>query len=651
MRRAAGVGALLWVLIAVGAPTPADAHALRVEADPRDGASLDTPPRAVTLTFTEEPDPALSSIDVIDASGTSYTSGRAEPLDDPLRLRVVAGELSDGVYTVSWRVFSKVDGHVTAGAFAFGVNVDPDEITAAELPEEESPPPAPLEVAGRFGFYVGLAVLVGTTWIAAFAFPGPVAGHRRFLLLGWVLASAGWLALAIQQRMSSGAPVSAFLGSAIGRAALGRGVALVAVGVALVIALRGSVRRRRWVLGAALSAAFVAIRIHASAGHAAAGSRPLIWISLQGAHFAAAAVWTGGLAALLVGIRGAPDEVKTKAVRRFSTVAGITILAVAFTGTARAVQELGRFVALFSTSYGRVVVAKVALLGVLGVLGALNRYRSVPAAHTSLRALRRIGRIELAVAAVVLALAGLLATLVPSRSVVATTPDVIVADASDFARTVDVRLEIEPGFPGANDFRVTLTDPSSDESVDAERVALRFEVRGAVVEGSTLELGQEVRGEWSGRGANLAVGGHWRAVVLVGRGARSVEVEVAFATRCRSDAIRAPGTPTLHDVDIGSDRTAQAYADPSSAGFNEIHFTFFDAQGQELAVQADVEMTALPIGEDAPSDRGPIELDVRRFGPGHYIGGGELDAGPYRFDVEASRDEERLAACFEEVIG
>ena len=76
---------------------------------------------------------------------------RGGPVDGaPLQFAVGLGDLADGTYTVSWRVVSKDDGHVTAGSFAFGVGVPAPTATResqAALPGETPSPSAPATVA------------------------------------------------------------------------------------------------------------------------------------------------------------------------------------------------------------------------------------------------------------------------------------------------------------------------------------------------------------------------------------------------------------------------------------------------------------------------------------------------------------------------
>lgn len=85
------------------------------------GSVVQSAPTEVGMWFTQELEPAFSTIEVTDASGKSATSGAAH-LDahDATVLEVPLAKLAPGEYTVSWRVVS-VDTHVTEGRFKFRV--------------------------------------------------------------------------------------------------------------------------------------------------------------------------------------------------------------------------------------------------------------------------------------------------------------------------------------------------------------------------------------------------------------------------------------------------------------------------------------------------------------------------------------------------
>ncbi len=112
-------------------------------------------------------------------------------------------------------------------------------------------------------------------------------------------------------------------------------------------------------------------------GHSSSGgshdvaTNSLIW------HLVGAAFWAGGLFALLAHARrrGAHTDV---AARRFSFVATICFVAMAISGVVNALVRVP-LDDLFSTTYGRLIVAKIVALVVLGVFGFLQRRRALPA--------------------------------------------------------------------------------------------------------------------------------------------------------------------------------------------------------------------------------------------------------------------------------
>src|SRR5438874_8737543 len=168
MRRAALIAALVLLGLTLMSPS-AQAHALLKSSEPADGSQLQKSPSAVLLTFTEDPDPALSMVHVIDSNGNDVEKGKARAVPGaPSELIVDVGELASGVYTVSWRTVSRVDGHVTAGAFAFGVGVSPQ---GAVLPKIKTPSPSVLTVVSRWLFYPGLFLLLGVAAVKLFIAP------------------------------------------------------------------------------------------------------------------------------------------------------------------------------------------------------------------------------------------------------------------------------------------------------------------------------------------------------------------------------------------------------------------------------------------------------------------------------------------------
>jgi hypothetical protein len=115
MRRIIAASVIAW--ISFGGPA-AQAHAFLDHAEPRVGSTVPTAPRELTLSFTQQLEPAFSSADVQDANGTRVDQGR--PHVSGTVMHVGLKPLAPGTYKVHWRVLS-VDTHTTEGSFSFHV--------------------------------------------------------------------------------------------------------------------------------------------------------------------------------------------------------------------------------------------------------------------------------------------------------------------------------------------------------------------------------------------------------------------------------------------------------------------------------------------------------------------------------------------------
>jgi methionine-rich copper-binding protein CopC len=104
-------------LLPFGAPA-ARAHAFLDHAEPRVGSTVPTAPHELTMTFTQELEPAFSTADVQDASGARVDQGK--PQISGTVMHVGLKPLPAGTYRVHWRVLS-VDTHTTEGNFSFRV--------------------------------------------------------------------------------------------------------------------------------------------------------------------------------------------------------------------------------------------------------------------------------------------------------------------------------------------------------------------------------------------------------------------------------------------------------------------------------------------------------------------------------------------------
>jgi copper transport protein len=645
MRARRGATVVLSAALMVGlTQTDAWAHAGLMGSDPRAGATLGAAPTVVRLTFSEQPEASLSSIRVLDSRGTARQSGRPQPVTgDRLTLTVPVPRITRGVYTVSWRVVSAVDGHASSGALAFGVGVSPK---GAAVGARSNAGTSALELAARWVLLAGLALLLGAALAGAAGFGGSTGSDLRLADGSWLLAAAGLVLLAVAQLDTADAALSTLLDTPVGSALVWRGLALAAAGAAL-LAARRRPRARRPALLAAAMAALGAIVAHVAAGHAAAGSwSHALTVSAQAAHFAAAGIWLGGLVALLLGVRGAASKQKAAAVRRFSVLALAALVTVAATGTLRAIDELPSLDSLTSSGYGRAIVVKVVLLALIVALGARQRRRSVPAAERDLQPLRRTSRPELALAAAALGAAAVLGTIAPPVAGQPGGPRGLKAEGADIATSTRVRLTTASAEPGPNSFVARVEDYDSHAPVPAQRVRLRFAaLDDPGIEPTTLDLRPaSADGTYRGTGPNLAFDGRWGVTAEVQTTREAVEVPLELDVRGPPNfvsVLRAPGQPPAYTMQVATLGEIRITPDPERPGPSSVAIDVFDPFESELPVERVVVTTRAHGG---PTQQRP----VRRLGPGRFAISAQLDKGPYAIAVVAhARGGVRLRGVFE----
>jgi copper transport protein len=662
MRAARRIGLVALLLAAVGiwlasTGTPASAHALVASSQPADGAVLSSSPSQVLITFTEAPDPGLSSIQVLSSAGTPVTAAKAQTVPRaPRQLRVPLPKLQDGVYTVSWRTVSKVDGHVTAGSFAFGVGVTPTQAGSTPTTGASTASPSPAAVAGRWAFAWGLILLLGAGVVGPLVLEGLSRGHRTLLVGAWVLSAVGLVAMTLTERSAIGVGIGTFLSSSTGTDVVTQGFALLAPLAMVVVTLV----RPRWTSLAVLAVATAGVMlIHSIFSHAGGESPAWFNVGVQWLHLLAVGVWVGGLAWLLLGIRGTDAPDRRAAVRRFSTLAGVGLAVTAATGITRAITELDGWRPLFDTSFGITLLVKASLVAVLVALGATNRYRNIPridAPNPGLRRIRRTVKWELATAAAVILATGVLSELPPGSYVAAAaanrpkpTPTVTVS-GHDFATTVRVTLTVTPGSAGPNLFEAHVVDFDSGKPVPATSVSLDLSLPSRPdVGASRLDLQPQAGGVWSAKGTNLSIDGRWNVVVTVQEAAGAVQIPLQIQTRLPPEQItvsKQAGQPTLYTIALPGGGSLQTYVDPGTKpGPNTVHFTFFQATGDEQSIASATAMQIAPNGSQT-------NLKLIRFDKGHFAANVTLTDGKWTFRIEATApDGSTVSGYFTQQIG
>jgi putative copper resistance protein D len=249
-------------------------------------------------------------------------------------------------------------------------------------------------------------VTVGLCVAAAFLLPGKerTIGPQGYRLLrratgfavAWAVACLALLVLTVSDLL--GQPLSELGGNSVVSFAwsVSQGQALLIQAVmALVLAVLTRVGLSRSSAACAAVLAVIAVLPPAFTGHAAGAGNHQIAVTSLALHVGSAALWVGGLAALLMLRR---SRLLADAAARYSRLALFCWVAVAISGVANAWVRLGAFDELWRSSYGVLVLGKLAALAVLGGLGAAHRTRTLPALRAgNRRAFWRLAAGELVV--------------------------------------------------------------------------------------------------------------------------------------------------------------------------------------------------------------------------------------------------------------
>ncbi|WP_458244644.1 CopD family protein [Streptomyces sp. MAI_2237] len=312
----------------------------------------------------------------------------------------------------------------------------------------------------------------------------------------------------------------------------------------------------------ALTALAVALALTwAAAEHASAGIQVPLAMTSSVLHLLAMAVWLGGLTALLVLLHR--TELAPAAVARFSRLAPACVTVLVVTGVYQSWRGLGSLNALTGTTYGRLLLAKLAVVVLLLALAWLSRQwtarlveapaeavvrervpepvggrPSLPApddpagpsaapasadpaeSAASRRGLRRSVLAEVTVGVVVLVVTTVLTGTLPGRAAAeaeqapttagglpATSVTMIPFDVGTPGGHGKVQITLDPGRVGDNSVQAVVFGPDGGISTVPElRLSLMLPARGiGPIDARLTNLG----GYWGTSSLTLPIAGTW----------------------------------------------------------------------------------------------------------------------------------------------
>jgi len=525
------------------AVTSVSAHALLLRSNPQANAVLEQPPVQVELFFSEPLESKLSSIKVIDTNGVIVDVGdvRVDPAD-VTRMTVSLRALTDGVYTVTWKAVSSIDGHQTVGTFPFAVgDANASAVSAIQQSSTASLPFSAL--LAKFLLLTALAILAGQRLFIALVWDPALKSNRdavtepaiwttfyRIGIIGVLLAIL--VGILSQAGQTSGNELSLPWDPEVGRILTETRLGLIwlaRLALVLVITWSASDKRSHWKPWLAFVASVGLLFTVTLTSHAATEARPLLPVLGDLIHLIGMTFWLGGLIHLFTGIRQLQlldDELRTKLssllTNRFSINALVFVALIGVTGFYSASLRVGTWAALFDSIYGHVLFIKQIFVAGLLVIAAINlliisprlsRAREQGIANSAVLAnFGRILVVEITFAVLLLASVSFLTYLPPAKVASQDT------EFTDLKQADDIKIEIyiAPAHVGENEFMIMLI--SNGQPVDtAKKVLLRFTPSQANIPPSELQLLSDGDGMYSARGTYLSLPGKWQVQAVVRR--------------------------------------------------------------------------------------------------------------------------------------
>ncbi len=545
VRRGRLIAALVVAFAAAAAFAPsAIAHSVLIRTEPGNDVVVPESPGQVVLAFNERVDASLGSLRVFDEQGRQVDSGE---VTQPVASEVAVGldpNLAPGTYTVGWRVVS-ADSDPISGAFVFHVvergaaaNLSLDTLIGTSQAVDL------LFTAGRFFDLALLLLVVGGSAVLVVALTS-AEWRVRQRLYGILAACAGALAVVglvnilLQGATAGGLSLADALSWSLFRSvletdygevlciqsALATTLALTALGLR-----QAESHDRRPLTGLTLALSAGLSLTPSFSGHARAlGGLGLVSDIL---HVISAALWTGGLAFLVLALLLAEADrwpLATRAVPRFSNLAIGSVVVLLVAGVVSAYLQLRTWSALWDNQYGLLVLAKIVLVVPLVALGAYNNRYAVPrlkAGVASVLERRRFLRNVAAELLIMVAIVGVTAVLVnsePSRILAMKTQlgehttshgTETTAGEEPFEGTVllgdlEAAVIVDPAAAGQNTIRVAFRDPAAAEQVTEVKVAASLPSQNIGPLDFAAEPDPAEPGSYVIEGASLSIPGDW----------------------------------------------------------------------------------------------------------------------------------------------
>ncbi|MBM2852582.1 MAG: copper resistance protein CopD, partial [Candidatus Nitrosotenuis sp.] len=468
-------------MIIVSSIPLAYAHPFIVNSDPAQSSSVSAGINQIVIHYSETVEIEFSAIKVLDSSGNQIDNKDTKYISNESTLVVTTPPLEDGIYTVTSKTLSKIDGHLVDEAFVFGIG------------DVSVPPPKPRDITestyfpeagARFPGLVGQVIVLGSV-ISSVVIWG--AMRKKNLIkenlselqkfyqskfssvtgIGLFLVFASNILMLVVQTIRLQTSASAVLQTSFGSVWIMRmAITVVLLAVWFLMENKSNVSNKKQILMLGLS--LILISTTTVIGHGAA-SEQFSAIIIDYVHNLIASVWIGGviffgfiLLPALSKLGGNKKELITLlAIPRFSSMIVISLGVLVITGPTLLWLMEDDVTLLSQSPYGFLIMGKIVVASIMAALGGYNQFKIQKSAErditsNTINVHRKLGRSLKTEAVLGVILLGLVALLTNSSLPTSQAQQAQVQQitycfqTSEFSENARFDINIDPFTSGSN---------------------------------------------------------------------------------------------------------------------------------------------------------------------------------------------------------